>query len=253
MITTDAKPIALVTGSSRGIGAATARLLNHRGYDICIHYRQDRAAAEAMVQDLESQGNRVMSFGADLAHEDQVHDLFRAIDRTLGPISALVNNAAQLKPQCRLVNLSAARINALFQTNVTSYFLCCREAIKRMASSSGGEGGTIVNVSSGAAQTGSPHEYIDYAATKGAIDTLTIGLSKEVASERIRVNGVRPGFIHTQMHADGGEPDRIQNMQHSIPLGRGGNPTEVAEAIAWLLSPAASYCTGTFINCTGGR
>ncbi|MEZ5478864.1 MAG: SDR family oxidoreductase [Thiolinea sp.] len=245
--------IALITGSGRGIGAATARLLAQRGYDLCINYHQRHEPADMLATELRTLGRRVITVRADVSTEDGVQLLFREIDQQLGVIQALVNNAAILLPQCRVTEMDAERINRLFTVNVTSCFLCCREAIKRMGTAYGGSGGAIVNVSSAAARLGSPHEYIDYAATKGAIDTLTKGLALEVADQGIRVNAVRPGFIDTDMHADGGEPNRIDRIRPSIPLKRGGTPAEVAAAIAWLLSDEASYVTGSFTEVAGGR
>ncbi|GGK67561.1 SDR family oxidoreductase [Amphritea balenae] len=245
--------VAIVTGSGRGIGAATARLLVGQGYAVCINYRSNRKAAESLRDELEQRGGRVIAVEADVSYENQVVELFNRVDHDLGRVSALVNNAGILLPQMRLDQMDAVRINHLFSSNVTGYFLCCREAVKRMSSLYGGAGGAIVNVSSVASRTGSPGEYIDYAATKGAIDSLTRGLSVEVANEGVRVNAVRPGFIDTQMHADGGEPNRIERLRKAIPMQRGGRVEEIAEAIVWLLSDAASYTTGSFIDLAGGK
>jgi NAD(P)-dependent dehydrogenase (short-subunit alcohol dehydrogenase family) len=247
------KKIALITGASRGIGAATAKHLARLGYDICINYKNNDAAAQNIVEAVKTMGIHAIAVKADVSVESEVVQLFAQIDRQLGPLTALVNNAGMLLPQSRLENTNAERINILFNNNVTSYFLCCRETIKRMSTKHGGNGGAIVNVSSAAARLGSANEYIDYAATKGAIDTLTIGLAAELAAEAIRVNAVRPGFIYTDMHADGGETNRIERVKANIPLGRGGQPEEVAAAIAWLLSDEASYVTGSFIDVAGGR
>lgn len=246
------KKIVLVTGGSRGIGAATAKLLAARGYDVCISYREREAAATTVLEELRSYNVRAIAVRADISQEEDVVRLFRTVDEQLGTLTSLVNNAGMLLQQSRVEQMSAERINRILQTNVTGTLLCCREAIARMSTTHGGNGGAIVNVSSGAARSGSPNEYIDYAASKGAVDTLTIGLSKEVARDGIRVNGVRPGFIHTDMHADGGEPRRIERLSSVIPLGRGGRPEEAATAIAWLLSEEASYASGTFIDTTGG-
>ena len=246
------KRVALITGSSRGIGAATAKLLGQQGYSVCVNFRKNEKEAALVVKELKYMGCHAVAVKADVSDEADVVRLFRKIDDKLGRITSLVNNAGILFPQSKVVELTSERINTLLSTNVTSYFLCCREAIKRMAKSLGGAGGSIVNVSSVAARTGSPNEYIDYAATKGAVDTLTKGLSVEVASEGIRVNGVRPGFINTEIHADGGEPDRVNRVSSSLPMKRGGQPSEVAAAIAWLLSDEASYSTGTFIELAGG-
>lgn len=242
--------VTLVTGSSRGIGAATAKLLAANGHNVCIHYKQNKSAAEQVCRDIVQLGGKASIFQADLTDEKQLLRLFNYIDDELGEITALVNNAAILRPQSQLVDMSAERINHILTTNITSVFLCCREALKRMLPN---QHGCIVNVSSGAAKSGSPNEYIDYAASKGAIDTLTKGLALEVAEHNIRVNGVRPGFIYTDMHSDGGEPNRVDRLKQSIPLKRGGEPMEVAEAIAWLISDKSSYSTGTFIDVTGGR
>ena len=244
--------VAIITGAGRGIGAATARLFARHGYAVCINYRQNSETAEAVARDIREAGGRCITVQADVASEREVEALFARVDDALGPVSVLVNNAGILRPQTRLEQMSAERINELLTTNVTSYFLCCREAVKRMSTRHGGVGGAIVNVSSGAARSGSPNEYIDYAASKGAIDTLTRGLSLEVAAEGIRVNGVRPGLIYTEMHADGGEPGRVDRLQGSIPLQRGGQSEEVAEAIYWLGSDLSSFATGTYIDVTGG-
>lgn len=243
----------LITGASRGIGAATARLLASQNYNICLNYHQQRNAAVQLSEELTKAGYKTLILQADISQEDQVTDMFRKIDTAFGSLTHLVNNAGILKPQMRLQDMSAERINQILTVNVTGYFLCCREAIKRMSTANSGKGGAIVNVSSVAARTGSPGEYIDYAASKGAIDTLTTGLATEVASEGIRVNGVRPGFIHTDMHTDGGEPGRIERLRPAIPMQRGGQPAEVAAAIAWLLSDQASYTTGSFIDLAGGK
>ena len=245
--------IALITGGSRGIGAATALYLAEKGYNICINYKSNSDAAAQVLAKVKRYGVKGISVKADLSDETDVVRLFHEIDEKLGTITHLVNNVGVLFPQSRVEDLTVLRINTILNTNVTSYFLCCREAIKRMSSHHGGKGGAIVNVSSAASRLGSPHEYIDYAASKGAIDTLTTGLSLEVAKENIRVNCVRPGFIHTEMHADGGEPDRINRVKENIPLQRGGQPSEVASAIAYLLDDEASYITGTFMDLAGGK
>lgn len=237
----------LVTGGSRGIGAQTAKYLAGQGYHVVVNYRINDAAASTLVQDITAAGGDAIGIKADVSDEAQVIDLFNRIDNELGPITHLVNNAGILLPQMPLREMTAERINKILTTNVTSYFLCAREAIKRMNNY-----GAIVNVSSRAANTGSPHEYIDYAASKGAIDTFTVGLSKEVAAQGIRVNGVRPGLIYTDMHTDGGEPIRVDRLKQHLPLQRGGKPIEVAQAIAWLLSEQASFVTGSFIDVSGG-
>lgn len=246
-------PVILITGASRGIGAATALLAAERGYAVCVNYHHHHEAAQAVVGSIQQAGGSALAVAADVASEEEVVSLFTTIDRELGPITALVNNAGILEQQMRLENMDAARIGRIFATNVTGAFLCAREAVRRMSIRHGGIGGAIVNVSSGAARLGAPGEYIDYAASKGAIETLTIGLAKEVAEEGIRVNGVRPGFIYTEMHANGGEPNRVDRVKDMVPLKRGGTVLEVAKAILWLLSEEASYSTGTFIDVTGGR
>lgn len=244
--------IVVITGGGRGIGAATARLFASHGYAVCVNYKTDAASANEVARTIVAEGGTCLAVRADVSEEAGVLELFSTVDRELGRLSVLVNNAAILKPQTRLENLTAERIESIFKTNVFGPFLCCREAVKRMSGRHGGAGGTIVNVSSAAARTGSPNEYVDYAASKGALDTLTRGLALETAEEGIRVNGVRPGFIHTDMHADGGEPDRIARLAGRIPLKRGGEPSEVAEAIYWLASEKSSYATGSILDLAGG-
>jgi NAD(P)-dependent dehydrogenase (short-subunit alcohol dehydrogenase family) len=245
--------VMIVTGGSRGIGAATAVLAAQRGYAVCVNYVSNRAAADGVVATIEKAGGKAIAVGADVASESDVVRLFETVDRTLGRVDALVNNAAILDVQIRLEDVDAARLNRILATNVTGAFLCAREAVRRMSTKHGGAGGAIVNVSSAAARLGSAGEYIDYAASKGAIDTMTLGLSKEVATEGIRVNAVRPGFIYTEMHASGGEPNRVDRVKEFVPMKRGGQAIEVAYAILWLLSDEASYATGTFIDLAGGR
>jgi NAD(P)-dependent dehydrogenase (short-subunit alcohol dehydrogenase family) len=247
------RKVALVTGGSRGIGAATSMLLARNGFDVCINYKNNSAKAEQLLTQLRNYNSNCIAIQADISDEEQVIALFNQIDIQLGAISVLVNNAGILKKQAPITELNAERINDILANNVTSAFLCCREAVKRMSTKRGGVGGSIVNVSSAASRLGAPGEYIDYAASKGALDSLTIGLSKEVAGQGIRVNCVRPGFIYTDMHSDGGEPDRVDRIAASIPMQRGGQPEEVAQAIYWLLSENASYVTGTFIDAAGGR
>ncbi|GAM70698.1 oxidoreductase [Vibrio sp. JCM 19236] len=244
--------IVLVTGGGRGIGAATAKLFASHGYSVCINYKSNSVTAQKVVDEIESAGGRCISVQADVSQESDVQRLFEAIDSELGTLSVLVNNAGILQVQTRLDEMTAERINTILTNNVTSYFLCCKEAVRRMSTRYGGEGGVIVNVSSTASRSGSPNEYIDYAASKGAIDTLTKGLSLEVAAENIRVNCVRPGLIHTEMHADGGEPLRVERLKSVIPLQRGGKPEEVAEAIYWLASEKSSFSTGNFLDLAGG-
>lgn len=245
--------VVLITGASRGIGAATAKLAADRGYHVGVNYLQSRAAAEQVVAEINERGGKAVAIQADVSQEADVVRLFETLDAELGPLTALVNNAGMLEKQMRVEAMDAARINRVLTTNVTSYFLCAREALKRMSTKQGGPGGAIVNVSSMAAKLGSPNEYVDYAASKAAIDAFTIGLAHEVAQEGIRVNAVRPGVIYTDIHASGGEPNRIERVKHSLPLKRGGQPEEVARAILWLLSDEASYCTGGFIDVAGGR
>lgn len=244
--------VVIVTGGGRGIGAATARLFAQHGYAVCINYKSDSASALTMVEEIEQKGIQCIAVQADVSQQEDVIRLFETVDKELGCVTALVNNAGILKKQMRLDEMDADRINAVLTNNVTSYFLCSREAVKRMSTRFGGQGGVIVNVSSGASRSGSPKEYIDYAASKGAIDTLTKGLSLEVAAEGVRVNCVRPGLIYTDMHADGGEPQRIERLKSKIPMQRGGGVEEVAEAIYWLASDKSSFSTGCFIDTTGG-
>ncbi len=240
--------VALITGGSRGIGAATARKLASEGYLIGLNYIKNKVAATQLSDELNKDRKRCVLLQGDVSQESDVLRIFEELDETFGPLTHLVNNAAILQPQTKLVDMDANRINRVLSTNVTSAFLCCREAVKRMVN-----GGAIVNVSSAAARIGAPHEYIDYAASKAAVDTLTKGLALEVADRGIRVNGVRPGFIYTDMHADGGEPGRVDRMKENIPLKRGGQPEEIAAAIAWLLSDDASYVTGSILDAAGGR
>lgn len=245
--------VMIVTGGARGIGAATARLAAARGYAVCVNYLRNRDAAETVAGDIRAAGGRAIALAADVAVEAEVVGMFKTVDRELGPLTALVNNADILEQQMRLDQMDAARLTRVLATNVTGSFICAREAVRRMSTRHGGRGGAIVNVSSVAARVGSPDEYIDYAASKGAMDTMTIGLSKEVAGEGIRVNAVRPGYIYTDMHASGGEPGRVDRLKAAVPMKRGGQPEEVAKAILWLLSEEAGYATGTFIDLAGGR
>ncbi|MBU2897348.1 SDR family oxidoreductase [Vibrio hepatarius] len=244
--------VAIITGGGRGIGAATAKLFSHHGYAVCINYKSNSDAANTLAKEINANGGHCIAVQADVSQEFEVSRLFEVVDKELGSLAVLVNNAGMLHRQMRLDEMNAERINTILVNNVTSYFLCCREAVKRMSTYHGGSGGVIVNVSSTAARTGSPNEYIDYAASKGAIDTLTKGLSLEVAKEKIRVNCVRPGLIHTQMHADGGEPQRIDRLKGNIPMQRGGLPEEVAEAIYWLACEKSSFSTGNYLDLAGG-
>jgi NAD(P)-dependent dehydrogenase (short-subunit alcohol dehydrogenase family) len=245
--------VAIVTGGSRGIGAATARLAGARGYAVCVNYRTRRDAADGVVEAIREAGGAAIAVQADVAVEADVVALFETCAAALGVPTALVNNAGVLETQMRVDAMDAARIARVFATNVVGAFLCAREAVRRMSTARGGPGGAIVNVSSAAARLGAPNEYVDYAASKGALDTFTIGLAQEVAQEGIRVNGVRAGFIYTEMHASGGEPGRVDRVKAFVPMRRGGQPEEVAEAILWLLSDEAGFTTGSFVDVTGGR
>lgn len=245
--------VLVITGGARGIGAATARLAAARGWRVAVNYRGNRAAAEQVVEEIETGGGRAVAIQADVALEGDVVRLFRSVDEALGPVSGLVNAAGYAEPQARVEEMSAERLQRLFATNVTGSFLCAREAVRRMSTRHGGHGGAIVNLSSVAARLGSPAEYVDYAASKGAIDTFTIGLAKEVAGEGIRVNAVRPGLIHTEFHAAGGDPGRVERLAATVPMGRGGETGEIAGAILWLLSEEASYTTGALLDVSGGR
>ncbi len=245
--------VILITGASRGIGAATARLAAAKGYAVCVNYRSDADAARAVVSDIRAKGGNAIAAAADVSEERQVTELFAAVDRELGMLTALVNNAGILATQTRVEDMDAGRISRILSTNVLGTILCAREAVRRMSTRRGGSGGNIVNLSSSAAQLGAPGEYVDYAASKAAVDTMTLGLAREVADEGIRVNAVRPGLIYTDMHASGGEPGRVDRLKDGVPMRRGGWPEEVAEAIMWLLSEKASYTTGSFIDVAGGR
>jgi NAD(P)-dependent dehydrogenase (short-subunit alcohol dehydrogenase family) len=246
------RPVVVVTGGSRGIGAATARLAARRGYDVVLTYLEREDAAAGVAGEIEAGGARALAVRADVSVEADVDRVFDAVDRTFGRLDALVNNAAILERQMRLDEMTVARWTSVFATNVTGAFLCARAAVRRLSTRHGGRGGAIVNVSSVAARTGSPGEYVDYAATKGALDTMTIGLAREVATEGIRVNGVRPAFVYTEIHARGGEPDRVERVKSRVPMQRGGQPDEVARAILWLLSDEASFTTGSFVEVAGG-
>ncbi|CAB5540812.1 SDR family oxidoreductase [Stutzerimonas sp. Brlt_13] len=245
--------VMLITGASRGIGAATARLAAHQGYALCLNYHQREDAVKQVLEQVRTAGVSAITVKADVADEGQVVQMFEMIDREFGRLDVLVNNAGMLEQQMRLEQMDAARWMRVLGTNVIGSFLCAREAIKRMSTRHGGRGGAIVNLSSVAARLGAPGEYIDYAAAKGAIDSMTLGLAKEVASEGIRVNAVRPGVIHTDIHTAGGEPDRVERVKASVPMGRGGQAEEVAEAILWLASEHASYTTGALLDVSGGR
>ncbi len=245
--------VVLITGGSRGIGAATARLAAARGYSVCINYVANKDAAEAVVQEIVVTGGEAIAVQGDVSMEADVTRIFQHVDARFGRLDALVNNAGMLETQMRVEQMDAGRLARVFATNVTGSFLCCREAVRRMSTAHGGRGGAIVNLSSAAARLGSAGEYVDYAAAKAAIDTLTIGLAREVGAEGIRVNAVRPGLINTDIHASGGEPGRVQRLAGSIPMQRGGEAGEVAAAIVWLLSSQASYVNGAIVDVTGGR
>jgi NAD(P)-dependent dehydrogenase (short-subunit alcohol dehydrogenase family) len=243
----------VVTGASRGIGAATARLAGRRGYRVCVNYRADRAAADAVVSDIIDAGGQAIAVQADVGRASEVDRLFDRVDQELGQLSALVNNAGILEKQRRVDELDEDRLGRILTTNVVGFFLCAKQAVLRMSTRHGGAGGAIVNVSSAASRLGSPGEYVDYAASKGAVDSLTRGLALEVAAEGIRVNAVRPGFILTDIHASGGDPTRVERLQASLPMKRAGRPEEVGESILWLLSPESSFVTGSFIDLAGGK
>tara|TARA_Y100001956_G_scaffold80802_1_gene96742 strand:- start:2323 stop:3075 length:753 start_codon:yes stop_codon:yes gene_type:complete len=246
------KKIVVITGASRGIGAATALLFAKNNYAVCVNYLNNADAANEVVGKIKSMGGTAIAVQADVNKESEVQKLFEVVTEQLGVIDVLVNNAGILKPQAKLIELTEERVKEVLTSNVMSYFLCSKFAIRHMSTEFGGTGGSIINVSSAASRTGSPNEYIDYAASKGAIDTLTVGLAKEVAANGIRVNCVRPGLIYTDIHADGGEPDRVNRLKEKLPMKRGGKPEEVAEAIYWLASDKASYATGNFIDLAGG-
>ncbi len=248
-----ARPVILITGGSRGIGAATARLAATRGYAIAINYLRRADAAEALARELTATGTTAITVQADVSSEEDVRQLFATVDARLGTLAALVNNAGILEPQMRLDEMTPERWTRVFATNVVGSFLCAREAVRRMSTRHGGRGGAIVNLSSMAAVIGGANEYIDYAASKGAVDVMTVGLAREVATEGVRVNGVRPGPTRTDIHASGGEPGRVDRVKSAIPMQRGGEPEEVAAAIMWLASEEASYVTGAILDVSGGR
>ena len=245
--------IVIVTGGGRGIGAATARMAAARGYAVCVNYLGNAKAAEAVVRDIEKAGGRAIAVQADVASEAEVERLFAAVDRELGPLTALVNNAGLAGRIDRLDAAPGATIRQVIEVNLLGTIWCARAAVQRMSSRHGGRGGAIVNLSSGAASLGSPGNYVWYAASKGAVDSFTIGLAREVAREGIRVNGVAPGFVKTEIHADSGMPDRLETVAPTMPLGRAAEPEEIAETILWLLSDAASYTTGATLRVAGGR
>ncbi|RUU01219.1 SDR family oxidoreductase [Mesorhizobium sp. USDA-HM6] len=247
------KKTLLVTGGSRGIGAAICRQASAAGYRVAVNYVSNQAAAEALVAELEAAGGEAFAVKGDVGDEADVVAMFEAVDRAFGRLDAFVNNAGIVDVKARVDKMSAGRVERMMRINVVGSFLCVREAVKRMSTRHGGKGGAIVNISSAAARLGSPGEYVDYAASKGAIDTLTIGLAREVVLEGIRVNGVSPGITETEIHASGGQPDRVARMQDMLPMKRAGTADEVASAVLYLLSDAASYITGAILNVSGGR
>ena len=247
------QPIVLITGGSRGIGAATALLAARKGYAVAVNYTSNSLAADEVVRQIRDGGGSAITVQADVAVESQVLAMFDKIDAKLGPLSSLVNNAGVVDVACRVDTMTVDRLQRMFNTNIIGSFVCAREAVKSMSTRHGGSGGSIVNVSSAASRVGSPGQYVDYAASKGAIDTFTLGLAKEVAAEGIRVNAVRPGIIATDIHASGGEPDRAQRLATQLPMQRPGTALEVAQAIVWLMGVDASYTTGALLDVSGGR
>lgn len=247
-----ARATIIITGASRGIGAATALMAADEGYAVCLNYRRNRAAAENVVRQIIGIGGRAIAVAANVADENEVAGMFERATEELGSIGALVNNAGILEKQSAFSEIDVDRLRRVFESNVIGSFICAKEAVRRMSRSKGGAGGSIINVSSVAARTGAPFEYVDYAASKGALDSMSAGLARELAPQGIRVNLVRPGFIHTDMHADGGEPGRVDRLASGIPLKRGGDPEEVARAILWLISDKAAYAVGASLDVTGG-
>jgi NAD(P)-dependent dehydrogenase (short-subunit alcohol dehydrogenase family) len=248
-----ASRVVLITGGGRGIGAACALQAAQQGYAVAISYRDNKATAGGIVRSIEKIGGRAIAVRADVASEKDILAMFETVDRELGTLDALVNNAGIVAPARRVDQFDLARLEKMFTTNVIGSFLCAREAVRRMSTRHGGKGGSIVNLSSGASRLGAPGQYVDYAASKGAIDTMTLGLAKEVAAEGIRVNAVRPGLIYTDIHASGGEPGRVDRLKDMVPMQRGGTPDEVAAAVLWLMSTESSYTTGSILDVTGGR
>ena len=247
------QPVAVITGGSRGIGAATAKLFAQKGYKVAVNFRRDTAKAHEVVQAIATDGGEAIAIQGDVSREQDVANLFQQVHQVWGVPAVLVNNAGILKPHASVIEMDADRINQTLATNVTGAFLCCKYAVKAMSTAYGGAGGAIVNVSSAASRLGAPNEYVDYAASKAAVDTLTIGLAQEVGEQGVRVNAVRPGVIYTDIHASGGEPARVDRVKHRVPMRRGGQPQEVAEAIYWLASNKSSYSTGAILDVSGGR
>lgn len=247
------KRVLLVTGGSRGIGAAIARLAAHRGYAVAINYVSRDEEANKLVSELTRRGGEAIAVKADLANESDIVRMFAEVDAKLGPVTDLVNNAGILERQSEVKNISAERIRRIFAVNAIAPMLCSQEAIRRMALSNGGGGGNIVNISSTAVKQGGPFNYVDYAASKGALEVFTLGLAKELAADGIRVNAVRPGMVYTEIHASGGDAHRVDKVKDTIPMKRGGNPDEIAQAALWLLSEEASYCTGSILDVSGGK
>lgn len=243
----------IVTGASRGIGRAIALGAAQAGYQVCVNYLRDETAAREVVSEIEAGGGKAIAVQADMASEADVLRMFKTVDETLAPLGALVNNAGIVDKASPVSGMSFERLTRMFLTNITGPFLCAREAVIRMSTAEGGNGGVIVNISSVAAKLGSPNEYVDYAASKAAIDTMTLGLAKEVAAEGIRVNAVRPGVIYTDIHASGGEPDRVNRVKGMVPMQRGGEAQEIADAVLWLMSEKSSYVTGSLLDVSGGR
>lgn len=243
----------IVTGASRGIGRAIALGAAQAGYQVCVNYLRDETAAREVVSEIEAGGGKAIAVQADMASEADILRMFKTVDETLAPLGALVNNAGIVDKASPVLGMSFERLTRMFSTNITGPFLCAREAVIRMSTAEGGNGGVIVNISSVAAKLGSPNEYVDYAASKAAIDTMTLGLAKEVAAEGIRVNAVRPGVIYTDIHASGGEPDRVNRVKGMVPMQRGGEAQEIADAVLWLMSEKSSYVTGSLLDVSGGR